>query len=520
MALEGKPVTGNPQADCEIHREQEAVGAAQPARKAAPQIVARNFLIVLGYVAVFWVLLPAFLFATGLRIDMLIPVPLGKSPVVTGMGYGLVLLGFLFMVFTMAHLWLRGKGLPISHLPPSQFVATGTYRYLRHPIYVGYTAAFAGAALLLQSFWSLAFSTPLLLIGWVSYALFYEEPALIGRFGARYHDYRWATPMLLPKGLIRICVRAMQPTRDRLSKWFNAGAHQTILFQHGNFILVCYGAFIAAGAILFMLITAACLLEHGVTRHQVVIYLIGAPLTTLVFSHAFWWLGHFRSMIRQPLLGMRNVGFVSWGNLAGLIVFTVSFAFAFDLSLLGIADDLMRGMFAGYAVGRLGCLTYGCCYGITTAKQGIRYVNPAAKVIRERGDCRLPRYPTQIYSFWEGVLLFALLNLMAYVRIPAGLITAAAFLLYPIGRALIEFFRDRERYVHGIFTIGHPACLAMFLTGWLLLFLVRPGGTQFAPNPLSLIAVRETMTLAPIGLMIAGIIFIATGFHWKRVGTW
>jgi phosphatidylglycerol:prolipoprotein diacylglycerol transferase len=269
-----------------------------------------------------------------------------------------------------------------------------------------------------------------------------------------------------------------------------------------------------------MFITAACLLEHGVTKHQAALFLVGAPLTTLVFSHAFWWLGHFRSMIRQPFLGIRNVGFVSWGNLAGLIVFTVSFAFAFDLPLLGIADDLMRGMFAGYAVGRLGCLTYGCCYGIAAAKRGIRYVNPAAKVIRERGDCRLPRYPTQIYSSWEGVLLFALLNLMAYVRIPAGLISAAAFLFYPIGRALIEFFRDRERYVHGIFTIGHPACLGMFLTGWLLLFLIRPGGMEFSPTPLSLVMVHEAMSLAPILLISAVIIFFATGFHWKRVGAW
>jgi prolipoprotein diacylglyceryltransferase/protein-S-isoprenylcysteine O-methyltransferase Ste14 len=520
MALEGKPVKGNTQTGGEIHGEPESVAAAHPVCRAAAQIAVRNILIVLAYLVVFWVLLPAFLFTTGLRMDRLIPVALDHSPVMTGLGWGLALSGILFMIFAAAQLWFRGKGLPISHLPPSEFVSSGAYRYLRHPIYVGYTSAFTGAALLLPSYWSLAFSTPLLLIGWMSYALFYEEPALVGRFGARYEDYRRATSLLVPKRLIRICMRAVQPARDRLSTWINAGANHTILFQRGHFILVSYGAFIAAGAILFMLITTACLLEHGVTRHQAALFLVGAPLTTLVFSHAFWWLGHFRSMIQQRFLGARNVGFVSWGNLAGLITFTAGFAFTFDLPLLGVADDLMRGMFAGYAVGRLGCLAYGCCYGIPTAKQGIRYVNPAAKVVREGRDCRLPRHPTQIYSFWEGVLLFGLLNLMAHAHIPAGTITAAAFLLYPIGRALIEFYRDRERYVRGIFTIGHPACLAMFLTGWLLLFLVRPGGREFAPIPLSWEAVHGTISLAPIQVGLAIVVFVVTSFHWKQVGTW
>jgi diaminopimelate decarboxylase len=115
------------------------------------------------------------------------------------------------MGFPMTQLWFRGKGLPISHLPPTEFVATGVYRYLRHPIYVGYTLAFAGAAILLHSFWSLAFSTPLLLIGWTAYARFYEEPGLIARFGGRYREYRSTTAMLLPTGVSRMAGRIMRP---------------------------------------------------------------------------------------------------------------------------------------------------------------------------------------------------------------------------------------------------------------------------------------------------------------------
>ncbi len=506
--------------DCEIPKGKEIACSPVPEHDVGLHRPASNALIIFIYLAVFWVLLPAFLFITGFRLDKLLPVSPGDSATLSSLGWCLVLPGFLLMAYSMTRLWSRGKGLPISHLPPAEFVTIGAYRYLRHPIYVGYTATFAGAAVLLHSYWSLAFSTPLLLIGWIAYAVFYEEPVLIRRFGERYQTYIGATPLLVPKELSRVFDRAMRPLADKLSRFMDVWANRTILFQHGNFIFVSYGALIAVGTILFMLITIACLLQHGVTSSQAAIYMAGAALTTLLASHAFWWLGNQRSIIRQPLFGVRNVGFVSWGNLFGLALFSAGFAAAFNFPFLGIIDDLVRGMFAAYAIGRLGCLTYGCCYGVTTGKQGVHYVNQAAKVIRERGDCGLPRHPTQIYSFVEGMLLLVLLNLMPYWQIPVGLITAAAFLIYPIGRAFIEFVRDRKRYCHGIFTSGHLACLIMFLSGWVLLFLIPASGGKFSPAPLSIVAFRESWSLAPVVFMVGVIVFLITSFHWKRVGTW
>ncbi len=513
-------MTGELLTGCEIPKGKEIACSPVPGHEVGLHRPASNTLIIIVYLAVFWVLLPAFLFITGFRLDKLMPVSLGDPAMLSSLGWCLTLPGFLLMIHTMTRLWSRGKGLPISHLPPAEFVAGGAYKYLRHPIYVGYTTAFAGAAVLLHSFWSLAFSTPLLLSGWIAYAVFYEEPVLIQRFGERYRTYIGATPLLLPKGLSRILDRAMPPLADKLSKFLDAWANRTILFQCGNFILVSYGVLIAVGTILFMLITIACLIQHGVTSSQAAIYMAGAVLTTLVASHAFWWLGNQRSIVRQPLFGIRNVGFVSWGNLFGLTLFSAGFAAVFNFPLLGVADDLVRGMFAAYAIGRLGCLTYGCCYGVATGKHGVRYINPAAKVIRERGDCRLPRHPTQIYSFVEGMVLLVLLNLMPYLQISVGSITAAAFLIYPIGRALIEFVRDRKRYCHGIFTSGHLACLIMFLSGWILLFLIPASGGKFSPAPLSMVAFRESWSLAPVVFMVGVIVFFTTSFHWKRVGTW
>jgi protein-S-isoprenylcysteine O-methyltransferase Ste14 len=159
----------------------------------------RKAFILLAYFLVFWLLLPGFLFASGSWLDRTWPVTMPDTWFIVGLGTGLLILGGAIMASATAHLCLRGKGLPVSHLPPVEFVSGGLYRYFRHPIYVGYTAAYAGASLLIHSFWSLAAGTPLLVIGWIVYVLLYEEPVLLRRFGRRYETYRTSTPLLVSR---------------------------------------------------------------------------------------------------------------------------------------------------------------------------------------------------------------------------------------------------------------------------------------------------------------------------------
>lgn len=62
---------------------------------------------------------------------------------------------------------------------------------------------------------------------------------------------------------------------------------------------------------------------------------------------------------------------------------------------------------AGYALGRLGCLSAGCCYGAATKLPwGITFPPGAL------APAGIARHPTQIYAFlWEGLLCLGLLYL-------------------------------------------------------------------------------------------------------------
>lgn len=477
-------------------------------------------LTVVFYVLIFWVILPSFLFGLGFRLDNLVPIRWTIPFPLKHIGGILACLGFALIAISMRHLWIRGKGLPISHLPPKTFVRTGVYKHLRHPIYVGYTAAFSGTALLVGSFWSLAFSMPLLVLGWVGYALFYEEPGLLARFGDQYAEYKQQTPLFIPKRLGRKVTAALHPVFKRTCNWLTRLADQTILIRRGNLILASYGIFVAVGSLVFMMHITVLFLTQGVEKKDILLYLVSAAFLTAFFAHVFWWLGHWKEMLKLPLLGLRKVGFVSYGALFGLFLSSFLFARLLGYNILMVADVVVRGMFIAYALGRVGCLTYGCCWGTVSSTYGICYQNPQAKVVRLNGKNSVPRHPTPVYSAIEGFLIFILLNGLAYFPLPAGFLTAFMFLLYPVVRAFIESYRERRLVIFRFFNEGHIGCAALFLTGLALLALLSPGVDSFSPRPWNVPALLDSLTLIPVVLVMSLFIFFVTSFHWKKVGTW
>jgi ABC-2 type transport system ATP-binding protein len=156
----------------------------------------RTALIVGLYTAVFFVALPALLWAIGGALDPLFPLAPLHGGAWTAAGALLAIVGSVVMLWSMWLLRVDGKGWPISHLPPKYLVRRGPYAWMRHPIYVGYTAAFAGAALLDGSPGRFFGATALLTAGWIVYALCFEEPRLQKRLGAASLAYRDATPLL------------------------------------------------------------------------------------------------------------------------------------------------------------------------------------------------------------------------------------------------------------------------------------------------------------------------------------
>jgi protein-S-isoprenylcysteine O-methyltransferase Ste14 len=113
---------------------------------------------------------------------------------------GLVLIaaGGLLLLTCAGYFVVQGQGTPAVFDAPRQFVATGPYRFVRNPMYVGALGLLAGFGLWLRSISILLLAAALFGIVHL-FVLFYEEPTLEKRFGQSYVDYKKAVHRWVPK---------------------------------------------------------------------------------------------------------------------------------------------------------------------------------------------------------------------------------------------------------------------------------------------------------------------------------
>lgn len=110
----------------------------------------------------------------------------------------LIAFGVGLVLETTARFALQGRGTPAPFAAPERFVARGSYRVVRNPMYVGVLALIVGQALLLGR-------EVLLLWAGVAALLFHlfvvlhEEPELRKRFGTEYEDYRRRVARWVPR---------------------------------------------------------------------------------------------------------------------------------------------------------------------------------------------------------------------------------------------------------------------------------------------------------------------------------
>ena len=125
-----------------------------------------------------------------------------RDPIIRGTIYGLFAGGWIlilvatflinhFDLFGVRQVWLYLKGLPYT---PLEFKAPGLYRYVRHPLYVGWLLTFWAAPTMTAAHLVFAIATT----AYILIAIRFEEKDLADLHGPDYEAYRRQVPMLAP----------------------------------------------------------------------------------------------------------------------------------------------------------------------------------------------------------------------------------------------------------------------------------------------------------------------------------
>jgi Putative protein-S-isoprenylcysteine methyltransferase len=106
--------------------------------------------------------------------------------------------GGIILLWSFWNFLIQGRGTPAPIDPPKELVATGFYRYVRNPMYVGVLAVILGHFLWF-GYWNLLIYAIVVFAVFHTFVTYYEEPTLKRKFGASYEDYLKKVPPWIPR---------------------------------------------------------------------------------------------------------------------------------------------------------------------------------------------------------------------------------------------------------------------------------------------------------------------------------
>jgi len=251
----------------------------------------------------------------------------------------------------------------------------------------------------------------------------------------------------------------------------------------GDFMVPTYGVLVALGFLAGIWIAARLARRSGLDPEKVTnlgVYcalagLAGAKLLMVILDLDYY----LRNPSELFSLSTLRAGGVFYGGLIAALVLAIVYMRRRGLPALRTSDALAPGIALGHSIGRLGCFSAGCCWGLECQRPwAVTFTDPEAH--RLVGvPLNQPLHPTQLYEAIAEAIIFAVLYRWYGRHGHDGAVLGLYLILYSVVRFGVEFvrFHQQPNPFGGPFSAAQWIALALIVTGVLLLVRKRAGNS-------------------------------------------
>ena len=232
----------------------------------------------------------------------------------------------------------------------------------------------------------------------------------------------------------------------------------------GGFTIAFYGMIIGIGMLLALLVIERDAVRHGCDPGIYYDYFLIAIITGVIGARlyyvAFQW-EYYRGDLMK-IINIRQGGLAIYGGILMALLAAVIFCRVRKYPFLKLSDASVLGVLVGQIIGRWGnffnCEAFG---GYTDSLFAMRIkesiVNPSMisqelldHIIVDNGVRYIQVHPTFLYeSCWNLAVFIFLYNFGRKKELGSGYVTILYFLLYGVGRFMIESLRTDQLKVPG-----------------------------------------------------------------------
>jgi phosphatidylglycerol:prolipoprotein diacylglycerol transferase len=236
-----------------------------------------------------------------------------------------------------------------------------------------------------------------------------------------------------------------------------------VLFKFFGLEIHTYGFFIALGFLISINIAIYLGKKENIDKEIVFDFAFYILIFSLIGARIFYVIINYKYYMHHPvnILKIWEGGLVYYGGFIFAVLSVIFYKKKYKhVKLLQIGDIFLSVLPLGQAIGRLGCLSAGCCYGKPCSLPwAIKFTNP-----QSLAPLNVPLHPTEIYHSIANFIIFLILfYIIRNRRKFYGQITCLYGILYSTGRFIVEIFRGDPRGHIFIFSTSQFISILVFI---------------------------------------------------------